>query len=383
MENLKELKAQKRELSAKMAEANAANDQAAFDTAKREYEMKAAQIADILQDEQARQLVKTPAKSKNQQWREVINGVRNHTVDGDFRITREVTSGIINTGDVNNMESAGLPLTINDLIEPLEMDLIYGNLGIKIATGVHGQIMWPYLDTVAEVTVAGETVELGDTNLDFSKITAVPQRVGISIAITNEAINDASFDLQGEVTSQIRKSLARALNKAVIGNTAIGQLVGPFASGNVEAVTFEGEMPTYKELLKMPGVVAGKGVQMSGFCYIMNTVTYFTLMATPITEGDSRTIIENGRIAGYPVFLTDSEKIADGCVYAGCFGYAALNQHGETHFIIDPYTAAKKNEVVFTLNADWSLTTLRNEAFVVGAGTSPNSVKTTSTKKSE
>lgn len=363
--NIKELEREVRQCVEQMAEHK--EDEKEFTKAERE--MKIAQARLTAEREALLNESVNASKPVNKQvrLRSIIEEARKGGVNS-FRLQREVTSSVLGDKLVNNMESAGLPITINDLLNPLEMDTVYDKVGIAIATNVHGTLVWPCLDTAAEVSVAGETVELEDTDLDFSKITAVPQRVGISIKVSNEAINDAAFDLVGTVTTQIQKSLARVLNKAVIGTEAIGKLAGPFSDGikNVGAISFAGSTPTYKELLEMKGTVMGKGVQMAGFCYVMNATTYADLEATPITEGDSRMIIEGGKIAGYPVFVTDSAKIADGCVNAGCFGYAALNQHGDMNLIVDPYTAAKQNMVVFTLNADFSLTTLKGEAFCVG-----------------
>jgi len=96
---------------------------------------------------------------------------------------------------------------------------------------------------------------------------------------------------------------------------------------------------------------------MIGFCYIMNAALYSALEATPKDLGSGRFIIENGKIDGEPIFITDLAAY-DGKLVCGCFSYEALNQHGVAHFIVDPYTQAKKNVTVFTLNADWSLTYL-------------------------
>ena len=89
----------------------------------------------------------------------------------------------------------------------------------------------------------------------------------------------------------------------------------------------------------------------------MDAEMYSTLECTPKDNGSGLFIIEGGKIDGDVVFITDLAEYA-GKIVAGCFAYEALNQHGEVHFIVDPYTKAKKNVTVFTLNADFSLTYL-------------------------
>ena len=299
----------------------------------------------------------------NTQMREAIKQVRSHQADGDFLMKREatpiITSGIIQGGENTNMASAGIPLTIKDLINPLGMGTIYEKLGLQVATGVRGNIQWPCLDTSAEVSVGGELDEAETKTLDFSKITATPVKVGISIEVSNEAINDESFDLVGVIKEQMNKAVGRTLNKRVLALSAPSAkpaFAGPLVS-NKQTATYTKAGATYKDVKALKAKVLKTGAQMAGFCYVMDAEMYSTLECTPKDNGSGLFIIEGGKIDGDVVFITDLAEYA-GKIVAGCFAYEALNQHGEVHFIVDPYTKAKKNVTVFTLNADFSLTYL-------------------------
>ena len=299
----------------------------------------------------------------NTQMREAIKMVRSHQADGDFLMKRAatttITSGIIQNGEKTNMASAGIPLTIKDLINPLGMGTIYEKLGLQVATGVRGNIQWPCLDTSAEVSVGGELDEAETKTLDFSKITATPVKVGISIEVSNEAINDESFDLVGVIKEQMNKAVGRTLNKRVLALSAPSAkpaFVGPLVS-NKQTATYTKAGATYKDVKALKAKVLKTGAQMAGFCYVMDAEMYSTLECTPKDNGSGLFIIEGGKIDGDVVFITDLAEYA-GKIVAGCFAYEALNQHGEVHFIVDPYTKAKKNVTVFTLNADFSLTYL-------------------------
>jgi hypothetical protein len=124
----------------------------------------------------------------------------------------------------------------------------------------------------------------------------------------------------------------------------------------------------------MKGSVFAEGVEPVGFCYVMSENMKSQLEATPIDEGSGRMIVENGAIAGYPVFTTeyinygsDKEKVENvEYVAAGCFGYLPVNQYGELRVIVDPYTRAKEDIIQITINSDWSITTLRTQAFALG-----------------
>lgn len=331
----------------------------------REWDVNDKAMATINQREQNEKFQREqPKKSANEQMREVIKQVRSRQLDSEFVLNREgatevITSGVIQSGERTNMESAGIPVSIKDLINPMEMGLIYDKLGLQVATGVKGQIQWPCLDTTAEVSVGGELDDVDTKTLDFSKITATPVKVGISIAVSNEAINDEAFDLVGTIKAQMNKAVGRTLNKRVLALSAPHAkpaFVGPLVS-HKQTGTITAGAPTYKEIKALKGKVLGTGAQMAGFCYVMDAAMYSLLECTPKDAGAGLFVIENGKIDGDPVFITDLPDYA-GKIAAGCFAYEALNQHGPVYFIVDPYTQAKKNVTVFTLNADFSLTYL-------------------------
>ena len=288
----------------------------------------------------------------------------------EFVLQREInTSALIDEGGM-------IPVSVKDVVEPLEQGLIYGEVGIPVQTGVVGNIQWPVLGTV-EAEIVGETVELGDTKLDLTKVNAKQVRVGISFTVSNQAINNAGVDLVALIQNQARQGLARTLNRVAFSHENFtGDFHGPFAGAKAQK-TFAGNTPTLKELLEMKGAVAAEGVQMIGFCYVMSESMKAKLEATSVDEGSGKMIIENGRIAGaYPVFTTeyinygsDKEKAGVEYIAAGVFAYLPLNQHGELRMVVDPYTQAKKDCVVITLNSDWSMTTLRKEAFALGKTT--------------
>ena len=319
-----------------------------------------------------------PKKSANQMLRETVKAVREGKLDGNFALTREatqtITSGIIQVGEKTNMETAGIPLSIQDIIKPLDAELVYSKVGLKVQTGVRGKIQWPVLDNSIEVSVGGELDTVDTKVLEFDKITTTPYKLGISVEVSNEAINDEAFDLIGLITEQIGRGTGRTLNKRVLALSAPSvkaDFVGPLVS-HKQSVTFAGAVPTYAELKALKGKVLASNASMAGFCYIMDAAMYSALEATPKDAGSGRFVIEGGKIDGDVIFLTDLTEYANKVV-CGCFAYEALNQHGTTNFIVDPYTQAKKNITVFTLNADWSLTYLvrpKDKApFAVGSAT--------------
>jgi len=353
------ISAQKREMTAE--------EKASFDAATAKFETAAREITAISQAAEYEKVARENAKSvsKSDVLKEAVREAQ-RTGKKDINLSREILQFAPNSGN-NYLNERATALTIKDIVDPLELPTIYNKVGIAIETGVRGNLEWPCLDTKATVAVKGEAVALTDTDINFSGIIAKPVRLGISVAVTNEALDNAAYDLHAKVNEMIGKSLVRVFDEAIFKSSAFDtDFYGPFATTGVAKYQTSAATPTFADLMAMKGMVMAQGADMVGFAYVMNPTTYAAIEATPITSGDSRMILENGKIGGYPVYLVKAATLADGYVGAGCFGYVALNQHGDAHLIVDPYTNSLKNEVVFTLNADWSLTVLKENAFVLG-----------------
>ena len=307
--------------------------------------------------------------TQGEMLREVMNTAMTKGSKSEFVVAmREWTEGV----ELADMANGGMiPLTIKDILPPLEMGLILDKVGIPVETGVIGDISWPVLGSV-EASIKGEKEALTDTGIDFSNINPKKARVGVTIPVTYQAINSTSSDLLGIVQNQARMGFRRLVNRVSFSHQKFtGDFHGPFAGAKASG-SFAGAVPTFKELLAMKGKVASEGVEMIGFCFVMSENMKATLEATPIDAGSGRMIVENGTINGYPVFTTEfinygsgGDKAGVEYIAAGCFGYLAVNQYGDLRVVVDPYTRAKEDIVQVTINSDWSMTTLREEAFAL------------------
>lgn len=286
--------------------------------------------------------------------------------------------------NLETVQSSLVPLTINDVLPPLEKGMIYDRVGIRLQTGLAGDYVWPLLGSI-EAEVAGESVALSDQKLDFTNIKPNPRRVGISITVSVQTVTQTRGVILDLIRQQMPLAVSRTLNHVLFSHEKFtGELYGPFKGS--EGTAFAGAVPTYKELLEMKGQVMAAGITGGTFCYVMTESMKAILEATPRDAGSGLMICENDRIAGYPVFCTeyinygaatqvggvdkysgkDAVKEPSGeWVGAGVWLYQVLGQFGDFRFTVDPYTKAKSDEVVFTLNSDWSSTTLRKEAFVL------------------
>ncbi len=302
----------------------------------------------------------------NKQMRECVAQGRRF----ELKISRAVasdfggnTSGYLDPGSSTNPA----PVTMGDIVEPLYSKTILSAIGTPLLTGLKGNYQWPVVETF-DASINDEGVALGDTKIDVNKLVAKPERIGVAVPITREALNETNDLLQLVCTQYMPVAAAALINKIMFSTTKVAKatnLVGPFV--NLKAAnkkTYSGDAPTLSELLNLKGTVLGANIMPEGLCYVMTETTKAMLEGTPKWSGANVAIVDdNGKINGVPVFC--SSYVDEGTVFFGSFKYAPLGLFGEMSIIIDPYTLARKNSIDFVLNADYAITVLREEAFAM------------------
>ena len=280
------------------------------------------------------------------------------TEDG-IKIVERAADVITDSTGVASM----VPVTIGEVIEPMEKGLLIDRLGIKMQSGLVGELVFPTLAAV-EASIQGENAAVGDTKLDIGKIKATPRRVSISVPVSKRAINQTNYSLQGVVLKQISLGVARLLNKWMFTGTALsGASNGVFvkAAPDVEYDT----ALTFADVVALETAVMDEGVYVTDgtAAYVCTPKVYGKLKSTPKEKGSAEMICQNNMVNGYPVLVTNYMD-ADTLGF-GVFSYVGIGQFGDMDLIIDPYTSAKKNIVNFILNTDYDIVVARPEAFAV------------------
>lgn len=259
------------------------------------------------------------------------------------------------------------PEIFQELIKPLEAELVHSKLGLKMQTGVHGQPVWPLI-AGAEAHILSEAVDLQDSNISVDKITALPTRAGCIIPISIQAITASNLNLRSLVFERMGMALGSLINKQLFSTTAAisapnngiySLLATPYATPAVQYTAANGV--TFKDLVALESHVLSKNVRVDdSAAYVMNSKMYGDIKSTPIERGFPRMIIEDGRVNGYPVIVTN--YMPDDTVLFGVFRYAVLAEYGDGPRIAAKYDG-RKDVMEYSINVDLSSTILRTEAF--------------------
>lgn len=320
----------------------------------------AAAMAYMAAEQQGREVT----RSRNEVFREVLNDIRTGK-----RHEREISLSVLTDNAKNNIVSAGADrLTVEDVLPNLSEGLIWDKVGMKIQTGVAGNIVWPYATDNVKIVEVGETVQLSDQDIDFDNVKTAPTECGATIKVTYASIEDATFDVLTFVQESYRLAMQEYLNWKTFSHANFTGIHGPYSNAASTAIA-----GTYRNILRQKAAIVNSGVDMKGFCYVVDAEAEAYLKSTPKADGQGGFIIENGLLAGDPYYVshfireTGTRGTASDDLFLGlgCWQYLAANQHGQIYMTIDPYTLADKGEIKLTIRTRWSLTTLRSQAFKI------------------
>ena len=302
--------------------------------------------------------------NKAKAFRELLKDVRNGKAD------REILLRPANVGDTNAIEASGaINLDIREMIPTLHEGLGLP-VGLGVVTGVTGNEVWPVSVNDVEMEELGEIEPLTDQVLNFAKITPTARRVGLTVPVSNMAIDNAAFDLMAFVQTKFGIALREYLAKKIYSLANWTGNKGPFSNKKGSATNIELGANAYENILTAVAEFSNKGFFEGNVCIAMDRVTEAKLKATPKIAGAAGGfVIENGLCAGYPYVvshfvnteLNSADKLvatADRYIEIGYWEWFALQQHGDVRLSIDATSqaVAKKNITAITINTAWSMT---------------------------
>ena len=252
--------------------------------------------------------------------------------------------------------------------------------GVSVVTGVTGDEVWPTSINDVDFQEVGENEELADQGLDFANLTPLVKRAGLSIPVSNAALDEAAFPLASFVGGKINVARRRYLGRKVYSQAQWGEgnICGPFSGmASSGVIDFSGN-DSAKQILEKIAEFVDKGLdpQADGLCLVIDAVTEARLKVEPIVYGESAGfIIQNGKLLGYDYVvshyintkLNASKKKLVGTgkrfLGVGFWNFLSVQQHGTERLTIDNNSkgVAVKNLTAFVLNTRYSITRLDKE----------------------
>lgn len=283
---------------------------------------------------------------------------------------RELTLSAKADGDAGCLDASGaIRLHINDFLPTVDNSLGLPP-GLEIDTGVTGAETWPVSINDVTVEEEGETGQLSDQPLGFAQTNgAAPVRTGITIEVSNRAIDSAGFDLLSYIQRKFNIAQRRYIATHLYSTARWDGNNGPFSSAHAQQWSIpSGSL--YDSIVAQMTALEEMGFDTSDACIVMDMDMEVRLKYSPIRQGEGRMVIEGGLCCGYPYvanryFNTELQngvlvrKTAD-AIGIAFFKWFKIAQHGTARLIVDGVSkeVSKRNVTAVTINTAWSFTDL-------------------------
>ena len=239
-------------------------------------------------------------EDKGKELREMIADCFTHKRAANA--TTILANAITEGGDQNttaNLEAGKLiPVEIQPIIDTKVPGIELPD-DLKMLTGVTGTQVIPYSINDVKFTVEGEVTKVAEQALNFANITTSPKRVCASVPVSRRAVAQAAFDIIGFLTFKFTKGWAMFRALHVYAHGAYRDVIGPFATVNVEELTLDENIG--KNLAKKIADMYDKGFEGDPEI-IMDKATEVDLKFTkliPGTTDSNRTVVQDGQCVGY------------------------------------------------------------------------------------
>ena len=279
-----------------------------------------------------------------------------------------------------NIDASGaIRLTIHEMIPTLHEGLGLPET-LNIITGVTGNEIWPVSINDVEMEEVGEIEALSDQVLNFANITPTVRRIGLTVPVSNMAIDNAAFDLMAFVQAKFEIAFREYFAKKIYSRAEWSGNKGAFSNLAPVGVITLGSGDEYKQILQAIAEFSDKGFFEGEVCLSMDCTTEAALKSTPKIAGAAGGfVIENGRCCGYRYTvshyvnteLNASGKLVTGkgrYLEIGYYEWFAAQTHGDVRLTIDATSqqVSKRNLTAITMNLAVSLTDL--SIYINGAG---------------
>lgn len=397
MKKIEELKTALREKSDRLGELSQVREltdaqKTEINQLEREYKNLSRQLeVEVREAEIAKLQVPAKPKSKNTELREFLREAKRGSVFS-IPMTRESMSYGPQSGGYQGTEGYVQGIEIKELIDTERKDSdILAAAGVPMTTGVVGnKIQWAFAGGV-EAVFANELAKTTERTISLDKQSPVQNRLTLRVRFSNQMLENSNFDLQAYIVKHVADAIREKINWAAASTTkATETLYGGFAQ-DTESGTYgqEGYVPgkqagTYSTFGKdtaaaMLSKLAVRNLKIDNCLFVMGAEDFWSLKVTPIDQGSGIMLIgADNKMLGVPVFVcnainrsTQKGAVSGHNIGLGNFAYMPTMQHGNIRLSIDGGSAiaSDTDEVIVTINADFSMTVLKDgaDAFVLYA----------------
>ena len=195
-----------------------------------------------------------------------------------------------------------------NFIENLRDMSIMIKMGITVLAGLTSNIRIPRKTNSATFSWKAEATDTGNTDLTFDSVDLNLHTASGAVGFSRELILNGNPSIEAIVMRDLARGAALVIDSGIIaGSGASNQPSGMGAQGLPTGHTVTAAVPSWASVVNLMTTVENANALEGNLAYLCTPTIKSLLMTTPKTAGDARFLMENGMMAGYPVYSKTSD----------------------------------------------------------------------------
>lgn len=252
-------------------------------------------------------------------------------------------------------------------IEPFRNNLLARRLGVRVLSGLSGNLSIPKYGTGTTTGWVAENAALSTGDMTFDSVTLAPKHAGGIAEMSRQLLQQSSPSIEQLVRDDLSAMLAQAIDSALIKGGGTNEPKGVLATTGVQTASLStlSWANVLAMLQKLDLVNAGAAN------FVGSTKVKAKLQGTLKASGIAGYLMEGGKVADLPAYFSNQvpEKTGSpntGRLIAGDWSQVMLGIWSEVDLMINPYesTAYSKGNVLVRAMSTVDIAVRHPEAFV-------------------
>lgn len=263
-----------------------------------------------------------------------------------------------------------------DLIPVLRPALRTQEMGIRVMSGLVGNVDFPKQTGYMNAAWETETSTADETDATWGKVSLTPKRLAAWTEFSLQLLVQSSLDIENLLRQDLQNAIGLKVDQAVINGTGSGEPTGILTfllAGNTIAAGTNGGAITREHLVDMEAAIETLNVMMENLGWLTTPKVKAALKKAKTDTGSGNFVWPQGQntLEGYKTAISTQvpSNLTKGTgtnLHANIFGNWAeymLGQWGPIFLDLDRNTRIKDGMVQLITNSFWDGDSRHDEAF--------------------
>lgn len=255
-----------------------------------------------------------------------------------------------------------------DYIEPFRNSLLARKLGVRVLSGLMGNVSVPKYGTGNTTGWVAENTALPTGGMTFGNVTLAPKHAGGITEMSRQLIMQSSPDVEALIRADLSALLAQAIDAAIIKGGGTNEPVGILSTVGIQTASLS--TLSWATICAMVEKLDLSNVDAATSNWLVSAKSKTRLASQVTTTGAPGMLMEGGKIANIPAYMTNqlaNKTSILGRVLLGDFSQVLLGIWSEIDILVNPFdsVAYARGGVLVRAMSTVDIGIRHPEAFVV------------------